>query len=73
MTREFDVALSFAGEDRAYVEMVAEQLTARGISVFYDKYEEADLWGKDLFEHLTEVYQHKARYMLMWECQKFCV
>ena len=49
-----------------YVEMVAEQLIARGISVFYDKYEEANLWGKDLFEHLTDVYQHRAQYMLMF-------
>ncbi|MCY1237851.1 TIR domain protein [compost metagenome] len=66
MTREFDVALSFAGEDRAYVEMVAEQLIARGITVFYDRYEEADLWGKDLFEHLSDVYRHKAKYTLMF-------
>lgn len=37
--REYDVALSFAGEDRAYVEMLAEQLKARGITVFYDRYD----------------------------------
>jgi hypothetical protein len=68
MTRnaEYDVALSFAGEDRLYVELVAEQLTARGISVFYDRYEQADLWGKDLYTHLTEVYRSKAKYTLMF-------
>lgn len=71
MTREFDVALSFAGEDRAYVEMVAEQLIARGITVFYDKYEEADLWGKDLFVHLSGVYQHKAKHTLMFVSQHY--
>lgn len=63
---EHDIALSFAGEDRAYVEMVAEQLKARGISVFYDRYEEADLWGKDLYVHLADVYRNKARYTLMF-------
>lgn len=66
MTTEFDIALSFAGEDRDYVEKVAEQLKARGISVFYDKYEEANLWGKDLFVHLAEIYQERARFMLMF-------
>jgi hypothetical protein len=63
---DYDVALSFAGEDRSYVEMVAEQMSARGISVFYDKYEQADLWGKDLYVHLTDVYRTKARYTLMF-------
>ena len=63
---DWDVALSFAGEDRSYVETVAEQLTARGVSVFYDKYEQADLWGKDLYVHLTEVYKTKAQYTLMF-------
>lgn len=65
-TAKHDVALSFAGEDRAYVEMVAEQLTVRGVSVFYDRYEQADLWGKDLYVHLTEVYRNKAHYTLMF-------
>jgi hypothetical protein len=63
---EYDVALSFAGEDRPYVNMVAEQLTSRGISLFYDKYEKANLWGKDLYEHFVEVYRHKARYTVMF-------
>lgn len=62
----YDVALSFAGEDRSYVEMVAEQLTARGVSVFYDRYEQADLWGKDLYVRLIEVYRTKAQYTLIF-------
>jgi len=61
-----DIALSFAGEDRSYVEMVAEQLKVRGVSVFYDRYEQADLWGKDLYVHLTEIYRNKAQYTLMF-------
>lgn len=65
-TKEYEVALSFAGEDRAYVDMVADQLRARSVSVFYDKYEEADLWGKDLYTHLIEVYMKRARYTLMF-------
>jgi hypothetical protein len=64
--RKFEIALSFAGEDRAYVEMVADQLRARGVSVFYDRYEETDLWGKDLYTHLVDVYMKQAQYTLMF-------
>lgn len=63
---DFDVALSFAGEDRAYVDSVARALRDRGIKVFYDLFEEADLWGKDLYVHLTEVYQKRARFTIMF-------
>lgn len=63
---EFDLALSFAGEDRKYVEKVAKLLNDRGIKVFYDEYYQADLWGKDLYVHLSEVYKEKARYTVMF-------
>jgi hypothetical protein len=62
----YHVALSFAGEDRDYVEKVAIQLRAAGVEVFYDLFEEADLWGKDLYAHLSEVYQKKAIYTVIF-------
>jgi hypothetical protein len=63
---EYDVALSFAGEDRVYVEKVAKYLREKGIKFFYDDYEKTNLWGKDLYVHLDEVYQKKARYCVMF-------
>ncbi len=63
---EYDVALSFAGEDRAYVEEVANSLNKKGIKVFYDLFEEANLWGKNLYEYLTEIYQNRARYTILF-------
>lgn len=62
----FDVALSFAGEDREYIDRVANALRDRGVKVFYDLFEEADLWGKDLYTHLTEIYQKRARFTVMF-------
>ncbi len=62
---EFDVAISFAGRQRPQAEEIAQYLKDAGVKVFYDKYEQSDLWGKDLYAHLTEVYQKKARYCLM--------
>jgi TIR domain len=63
---QYDVCLSFAGEDRDYVEKVARELRAHGVRVFYDRYEVAELWGKDLYEHLTYVYSNAARYCVLF-------
>lgn len=63
---EYDIALSFAGEERAYVDSVANLLRDRGVRVFYDLFEEAGLWGKDLYVHLSEVYHKRARFTVMF-------
>lgn len=62
MEYKYDVALSFAGEDREYVEKVADILTQNNVKVFYDKFEEVDLWGKDLGIHFDYVYRKAAKY-----------
>jgi hypothetical protein len=68
MTRkvEFDIALSYAGEDREYVEQVAHLLKSKGISVFYDKFEEVNLWGKNMYDYLSDIYRNKALYTIMF-------
>ena len=58
---KFEVALSFAGEDRPYVRRVATALQRAGVRVFYDEYEQATLWGKDLYVHLRELYRTGAQ------------
>lgn len=63
---KYDVALSFAGKNREYVEEVATFLESYGVKVFYDKFEQADLWGKDLYYHLNEIYKKKAKYTIMF-------
>lgn len=68
---QYDVAFSFAGEDRIYVESVAEILRGRGIRVFYDKYEEASLWGKDLYVYLSDIYKNRARYTVVVISQSY--
>jgi hypothetical protein len=68
---EFDVALSFAGEDRKYVAEVAETLSQMDIKVFYDKYETISLWGKNLYEHLQEIYYSKSRYVVMFLSENY--
>lgn len=63
---QFDVALSFAGEDRNYVEKVATYLQKMGFKIFYDKYETVTLWGKDLYQHFENVYFKNAKYTIMF-------
>lgn len=63
---QYDVCFSFAGENRAYVEQVATELRKAGVSIFYDLYEQTNLWGKDLYVHLDEVYRHRAKYCVMF-------
>jgi len=62
----FDIALSFAGEQREYVDQVANILNQKGISTFYDKFEEENLWGKNLYDYLSDVYMNQARYTIMF-------
>ena len=71
ITKEFDVALSFAGEDRLYVDQVANLLRDSGVKVFYDLFEEANLWGKNLYEYLMDVYMNKAEYTIMFISENY--
>jgi hypothetical protein len=64
--KTYDVVLSFAGEDRDYAEKLASLLKEDGFSVFYDKYEEHDLWGKNLYDHLSQIYSEAGRYCVMF-------
>lgn len=62
---EFDFALSFAGEDRPDALKIKEELERHGLRVFYDKDQEANLWGKDLYSYLSSIYSEKAIYCIM--------
>jgi hypothetical protein len=62
---KYDVALSFAGEDRGLARDIANQLRLKGITVFYDEFEKYRLWGVNLVDYLTSVYFQNARFCMM--------
>jgi hypothetical protein len=64
---EYDVALSFAREERETAEELARLLRERNISVFRDEYAQdlADLWGKDVVDHVVNLCARKARYCVL--------
>jgi len=46
MEYDYDVAFSFAGEDRRIVESLAARLKQQNVSVFYDRDKQAEIWGE---------------------------
>lgn len=68
---QYDVVLSFAGEDRQYAEQLYEILKRENVNVFYDRAEQHLLWGKDLYQLLQEVYRDKAKYCVVFVSKNY--
>ena len=68
---EYDICLSFAGEQREYVEQVAGELTSRGFRVFFDDYERVALWGKDLYTYLSDIYENQSRFCIIFASKEY--
>lgn len=67
----YDVALSFAGEDRWFVEKFANELKARGVNVFYDHFERSRLLGKDLYIELADIYSKRSKYVVVFVSENY--
>ena len=65
MTYKYDAALSFAGEDRDFAEAVATMLRSQDVEVFYDEFNAAELWGKDLPVEFRKKYFTDSRYCII--------
>lgn len=65
-SKAFQIALSFAGEQREYVREVAKALVARRISVFYDEFQTNDLWGRDGAEFFHQIFAKDAQFVVMF-------
>lgn len=65
MSHKYDLAISFAGEQRDLARRFALRLDASGYSIFYDEFQQAELWAKDLSIVLANVYSREARYCLV--------
>lgn len=63
--KEYDLAISHAGEDRGLARDIATQMTAHGYKVFLDEYERVALWGADLPAELGKIYMEGAQYCLI--------
>jgi hypothetical protein len=72
-TKRFQVALSFAGENRNFVESVAEYLS-RNLGqnrVFYDRYYEAELARPNLDTYLMNIYREGTDLIAIFLCSNY--
>ncbi|HEX5402710.1 MAG TPA: TIR domain-containing protein [Pseudonocardiaceae bacterium] len=64
--REYDVCLSFAGEQRDYVDVVAAHLREKNVHVFYDRFLDTGLLGEDLIEYFDSVFRRQSRFCVVF-------
>ena len=68
---KYQVALSFAGEQRPYVEEVAKHLQQRSVAVFYDEFERVNLWGRSGTEAFHEAFAHQSACVVMFISREY--
>lgn len=60
----YDIALSFAGEDRDVANMIFDGLSEREVSVFYDKDEQHRILAEKVEDYLQPIYRTEAAYVV---------
>lgn len=68
---DYDVAISFAGTERAIAEQLASIVRDAGFKVFYDDFYPEQLWGKDLPVFFDEIYRKQSRYCVIFISQEY--
>lgn len=61
---EYEIVLSFANEQRIYVEETSECLKKLGINYFYDFNQQIEFWGKNLTQLLDKIYSDRSLYFI---------
>ncbi len=63
---KYDVALSFAVEDRLHAKQLAQLIKLGGHQVFYNESEIPHAWGKNIYNELSSVCQDRAHYSVIF-------
>ncbi|MCO6029651.1 TIR domain-containing protein [Enterobacter hormaechei] len=58
---EFDIAISFAGENRDYAKYIVDKLSELDISVFYDRHYEDNYLGGPWSKYFHEIFAQRSR------------
>jgi hypothetical protein len=61
----YDVALSFAGEDREVAESLVAELRELGHAVFYDLSEQHEIVANDVEDYLRPIYESGSRFVVV--------
>ena len=65
MPFKYDFAISFAGEVRKVARQLVDLLTKKGISVFYDEYNEGEMVGKKLSTYFQKQFGENSKYVII--------
>ena len=66
VSNKYDAVLSYASEQRDYVEQAHFFVTSKGLTVFYDQAQGSKLWGRDLAEYLQQLFLHNSKWCIMF-------
>ena len=64
-TKDYQVAISYAGEDLSLARNLFDGLQTKGVSVFFALNEQSQLWGKDLYQYFYEVFSRASHYCVI--------
>lgn len=64
MAHQYDLAVSFAGEQRDYVEAVVRACQQQGLEVFYDRDKNNEWWGGSFVRSQRTIYSSETRYFV---------
>lgn len=62
---EFDIAMSFAGENRDLAKFIVDQLSELDISVFYDKHYEDNYLGGPWSDKFNDIFVNRSRLVVV--------
>lgn len=73
MSFEYDIAVSFAGENRTFVKNLVDTIHKynKNIKIFYDELKQVTLWGKDLYQYLSGIYTKQAKYCIIFVSEDY--
>ena len=60
----YDIAVSFAGEQREYVRTTVTACKARGLRVFFDEDKTNEWWGKNFIQEQRRAYSSQTRFFV---------
>jgi hypothetical protein len=70
---QYDLAISFAGEDKPIVQSYAEAIKVQGLNIFFADFEEVDLWGTNLYDTFDTIYRLKAHYCVIFLSRHYAI
>lgn len=62
---KYDIAISYANEQKSYVKKLAEALLNHHMRIFADFLEPNRFWGEDLPTELRKIYHDECKYILI--------